>query len=129
MRILRCMDRAAASKHSQGTAVPAARPDRIEERTEAMLPVALQGGGSGITRDISASGVFFKTREAATVGERIEFTIEFDDAGGKRSWTMTCLGEVVRVERGDAVLGVAARIVESKLAFKGRAGQRPEEVI
>jgi len=76
----------------------------------------LQAGGDGVTRDISATGVFFKTQAAVSEGESIDFSIEFEDAGGKHKWTLACSARVIRVERGSDGFGVAAKITESRLA-------------
>ena len=91
---------------------------RTEERISAELPVALRAGGEGVTRDISASGVFFSTSTAVTEGETIEFAVEFEDGVGKRQWLMQCSAKVVRIERGTSSLGVAARIVDSKFQIR-----------
>jgi hypothetical protein len=91
---------------------------RIEERVETALPVMLATGDSGITRDISASGVFFQTGAPVKQGDPIEFSIEFQDGRGQRNWVMHCRGIVVRVEGGPSGQGVAAAISESKLGVR-----------
>lgn len=85
---------------------------RHEERVNAVLPVLL-GNIVGMTRDVSASGMFFETSATLAPGEKISFTVEFDTPGGKR--ILKCLGDVVRTEIRDPVVGVAVRIIESTM--------------
>lgn len=83
---------------------------RREPRYESNLAVALEGG-SGIARNVSASGIFFETEVPFREGAPIRFTIDFTpDAGGPL--TMQCHGRVVRIEARDSSYGVAARIEE-----------------
>lgn len=85
---------------------------RKEERVNAALPVRL-GSKSGITHDVSASGVCFETDEHYAVGNVISLAVEMDAPGGKM--LLTCRGEIVRViQRGERVQ-VAVRIDESAL--------------
>ena len=85
---------------------------RQEERVSAVLPVML-GNTVGTTRDVSASGMFFETSATLAPGETISFTVEFDTPGGKRM--LRCLGDIVRTEIRDPVVGVAVRIIESTM--------------
>ena len=89
-----------------------AHAKRKEERVHAALPVDL-GNGTGITRDVSASGMFFETDVNYAPGSEINFSIEIDGPGGKMMFK--CQGQIVRVERRDGKAGVAARIVASTL--------------
>ncbi|MEO7741665.1 MAG: PilZ domain-containing protein, partial [Usitatibacter sp.] len=63
---------------------------------KAALPVIVEGRAAGITRDVSASGVFFETDEKMAEGNAIEFTVEFDSPTGKL--VLRCSGQIVRVE-------------------------------
>ncbi len=83
-----------------------------EERVRTALPVHLDRG-TGITRDVSASGVFFETDTNYTAGSEISFSIELDSPGGKMM--LRCQGQIVRVEHRDGKVGVAAKIIESRL--------------
>ena len=70
--------------------------------------------GKGVTRDISASGVYFETAEQLARGAPIRFTLvlEHTDPAPLR---LGCVAEVVRVEpRGDA-FGVAAHITSHRI--------------
>ena len=86
---------------------------RSEERVQATRPVNLDHG-TGITRDISASGVFFETNMDCATGSEIGFSIEIDGPAG-RKMMLKCQGLIVRVERRDGKIGVAARILASRL--------------
>ena len=89
-----------------------AHEKRREERVFAELPVDL-GSTTGLTRDVSASGVFFEIDWNHRLGSRIEFAVEMVTPGGKM--LLKCEGEIVRVEPRGARVGVAVRIVESSL--------------
>ena len=82
------------------------------ERVPAAQPVHLDQG-TGITRDVSASGVFFETDVNYAAGSEISFSIEIDGPVGKMM--LRCQGQIVRVEQRDGKLGVAAKIIESRL--------------
>lgn len=83
-----------------------------EERVPAALPVSLDRG-AGITRDVSASGVFFETDVNYAPGSEISFAIELNGPAGKMMFK--CLGQIVRVEERGGKVGVAAKIIESRL--------------
>lgn len=69
------------------------------------------GGIQGLTRNISATGVYFETETAQEPGSRVHFTVELNVLGEKLK--LICEGEVVRVRRNGGVLGIAARLVSS----------------
>ena len=83
-----------------------------EERVRATLPVSLDGA-TGITRDVSATGVFFETDVNYAAGSEISFAIELQGPAGKMMFK--CRGEIVRVEDRGGKVGVAAKIIESRL--------------
>ena len=89
---------------------------RSRERICTALPVRL-GNATGITRDVSASGIFFETDAADAVGDMIliSLTVEFDTLRGKRM--LSCQGDIVRIEPRDASVGVAVRIIESTMVL------------
>ena len=78
----------------------------------AALPVSLDRG-VGITRDVSASGVFFETDVNYAPGSEISFAIELRGPAGKMMFK--CRGQIVRVEDRGGKVGVAAKIIESRL--------------
>ena len=73
----------------------------------------VEGKTAGVTRDISPSGIFFETDAEMTQGSPIHFSLEFENPSGKL--LLECSGEIVRVERAGGKVGVAAKILESRL--------------
>ena len=86
---------------------------RSEERVFTELPVDL-GSAAGLTRNVSAGGVFFETEASYRLASKIEFAVELDTPGGKM--LLKCEGEIVRIEPRGARVGVAVHIIESSLA-------------
>ena len=87
------------------------RENRGESRVRTALPVILENT-TGITRDLSASGVFFWADGGPfAAGDRISFAVQIRGAAGKM--TLMCRGDVVRTEQYETMLGVAVRITES----------------
>ena len=83
-----------------------------EERVSAALPVLINGK-TGVTRDISASGIYFHMDDDAKPGSTINFHIDLDTPGGKLS--MVCKAQVVRVDKEGGRSGVAAKIISQTL--------------
>ena len=73
----------------------------------------------GVTRDMSASGVYFWISGTYVIGESISFSIELKRARGRMM--RKCKGKILRVERQDSIrVGLAVRITESTMVpFKG----------
>ena len=79
------------------------------------LPVFLKNA-QGITRDVSASGVYFWTSGASCApGESITFSVELKRPKGRM--VLKCLGDIVRTETRSADIGVAVKIIESAMEF------------
>lgn len=87
---------------------------RSEERVSMKVPVSLPGGLTGITRDISASGIYFETDSAPLGDSSLAFAVQFQNETGV-GMTLRCRGQVLRVEHQGKRVGVAARILESRL--------------
>ena len=85
---------------------------RRKERVFTALPVNL-AGASGVTRDVSASGIFFETDASYTLGNLVSFTVEFNTPGGKM--LLKCRGDIVRIEPRGTQIGVAVKIIESTM--------------
>jgi hypothetical protein len=85
-------------------------PRRAEARVKATLPVSVEGGAAGITRDLCPSGVFFETDAVLELGAPVQFSIEFERPQG--TLRLDCRGAVARVEDRHGQRGVAARILE-----------------
>ena len=76
-------------------------------------PVVL-ARGSGVTRNISTSGVFFETNADYAVGSKIIFAIELDGPQGE-NLELRSRGEIVRIEHRAGKVGMAVKIFASKL--------------
>ena len=86
---------------------------RRGQRIHTALPVFLKNA-QGITRDVSASGVFFWTSESVcALGDLISFSVELKRPEGRM--VLKCQGDVVRTEPRAAELGVAVKIIESAM--------------
>lgn len=83
---------------------------RRSRRLDVMLPVILENARA-VTRDASASGVYFWKRGTFMYGDSIRFAIERETASGRI--LQKCRGVVIRTEPDDNGVGVAARIIES----------------
>lgn len=88
---------------------------RKEERIVTALPVKL-GEVAGITRDVSAAGIFFEIEPACPVGGDISFVLELETPTG--IMLLKCKGSVLRTEPKGNKLGVAVRISESVIEAK-----------
>ena len=85
---------------------------RAAERVQSALLVR-SGGVTGVTRDVSASGIFFEIDRTYDVGKKIRFVVELDSPTGKMH--LNCTGSIVRVQDMGSKVGVAVKIVESQL--------------
>ncbi len=104
----------------------AERINRGEKRLNAVFPLNLGDGATGLTRDVSASGIFFETDVINEPGSIIHFTLTFDSPGG--GMTLNCQAQVLRVEPQSSGasgiemrkrVGIAAKIIDSK--FEARS--------
>lgn len=82
---------------------------RATERIEVEVPVHLETG-SGISRNVSLSGIYFLTDQTFEEGKRFRFTIEFEFAIPGRPIHLDCTAQVLRMEHQGEKLGIAARI-------------------
>lgn len=94
---------------------------RREERVNASLPVDA-GPATGVTRDVSASGMYFETDASYTVGSPVNIALSLDTPWGKVMFR--CDGKIVRVESHDRKVGVAVQFIEPKLEARQRARRR-----
>ena len=80
-------------------------------------------GGSGVTRDLSTTGLFFLADRPFDVGQPVELSITFEHADPENPTELTCRGRVCRVEErrpepgGGTVVGVA--VAADSFAFVG----------
>ncbi|MGC2164898.1 MAG: PilZ domain-containing protein [Gallionella sp.] len=86
---------------------------RSEERVAVSLPLNSEKIDQ-VTRDISASGVYFEAAEHYSIGDQMDFVVEFVNRGG--NLFLKCRGEVVRVENHKKKVGVAVKILHSVMA-------------
>jgi hypothetical protein len=87
--------------------------NRKEVRVATALPVDLGGGGAAMTRDVSASGIFFEIDATYALGSSISFTVKLDTPSGPVN--LKCQGEIVRIEPRGPKVGVAVKITESAM--------------
>jgi hypothetical protein len=88
----------------------------LEQRRDERLPTELAvdlGGTSGITRNVSASGMYFETSLPYAVGSEIDFSVDLDTPRGKLA--LKCRGEIVRVTPQGGKVGVAVKIIASAM--------------
>lgn len=86
---------------------------RTEFREKINLPVRLVGGGKGVTKDISATGLFFQTDNEQRMGGLVEVEIELDSPGGPMK--LKAWGQIVRVEHQAGKTGMAMHFENSRL--------------
>jgi PilZ domain len=85
-------------------------PDRRRaQRFRVTLPVELKGG-TAMTRDLSACGVFFETAQTFVTGQPLRLTLVLEHVDPGRQVRLQCQGRVVRVEPCSIGFGVAVDI-------------------
>jgi hypothetical protein len=85
---------------------------RTSDRVKTELPVTINGV-QGITRDVSASGIFLEVNSPQEPGSTIEFLVKLDSPTGQL--TFSCEGEVVRTEELEEKYGIATKILSMYL--------------
>ena len=86
---------------------------RTEPREPVSLPLRLGRGLSAVTRDISASGLFFETDSEQRVGNLIDVEIDLDTPGGPMK--LKAQGRIVRIESHGSQTGVGVKLLSSRL--------------
>ena len=86
---------------------------RTEAREQVSLPLKLDGGLSAVTRDISASGLFFETSSEQRLGNLIDIEIDLDTPGGPMK--LKAQGQIVRIESHGRRIGVGVKLLSSRL--------------
>src|SRR5579872_5359773 len=85
---------------------------RRTRRFKLQLPLSITRAGaervtqSGLTRNISSSGVLFTTEREPDLGGPIEYIITLNH-DGPQSVNLRCIGKVLRAERMDAPVDIA----------------------
>ncbi len=85
---------------------------RKSDRVKSELPVVIQGV-QGVTRNISATGVFLEVSSPLEPGSTVEFFVTLDHP--KKELVFSCQGEVVRTEELENKYGVATKILSMYL--------------
>lgn len=78
-------------------------------RYPANLDVSL-GKGTAVSRDVSASGVYFETDASLVPGQPITFSFTLNKYYPDVQLDLQCTGTIVRVEQRGGRVGVAATI-------------------
>lgn len=84
---------------------------RREERFMVEMPVILEGG-TGISRDISESGIYFVTDQPLIPGGLVKFSVRLNHIRPGKPVRFDCQGQVLRIDPADGKFGVAASISE-----------------
>ena len=92
-------------------------PGRLEERFQSIMRIELDSG-SGETRNVSASGIYFVTDVPLEQGLPLRFTLRFKRASGG-PFLLVGEARVVRVERVGSEFGVGAAISHYELQRDG----------
>ena len=80
---------------------------RNAPRFESRLPMQIERMPAQ-TQNLSATGIYFESHLEQQIGSPISFTVEFMLGGQPQ--TMKCEGTVVRVDRLEDRVGIAARL-------------------
>ena len=88
---------------------PKKKNHRREERLDAVMPVQLENA-LGVTRDISASGMFLEMDATYAVGSTIEVALDLMMPWGKALFR--CTGKVIRMERRQKRVGIAVQFTD-----------------
>jgi hypothetical protein len=83
---------------------------RKEPRADSYLAVALDGG-NGVSRNLSASGIYFETEVPLRAGASVSFSMDFASPEG-HPVRMFCAGWVIRTEQLEGRIGAGVRIDE-----------------
>jgi hypothetical protein len=86
---------------------------RVDPRERLALPLKLGDGGQALTRDISATGLFFEIEGQHVMQGRVDFELELPEVRMK----FTSLGEIVRIEHTNGKTGVAVRLLSPRLEY------------
>lgn len=66
-------------------------------------------GMTGVTRNVSATGLYIVQDKECETGSHIDFWVDLDTPGGKLK--LCCEGEVIRVEKVDGKFGIGVKIL------------------
>lgn len=83
---------------------------RLEPRESLAMPLKLGDGSTAVTRDISASGMYFEIQGSYAMSGPVLFEMQLAELGVK----FTAEGEIVRVERHASRTGFAVRLLRPR---------------
>jgi len=98
------------------------RSQRSADRYVSELPIEINGA-QGVTRNISATGVYFETTVEPAPGSKVHFTVDVIVEG--EPLKMVCTGEVVRVDHKEGTVGIAVKLANSFFANIDQPGSQP----
>lgn len=84
---------------------------RVNPRERIALLLKLVDGARAVTRDISATGLYFEMQGAHALSGPVDFELQLPEVSMK----FTASGEIVRVELKDGRTGVAVRLIDPRL--------------
>ena len=84
---------------------------RLDPRERLALPLKLADGVHAVTRDISATGLFFVMEGRHVLHGPVDFELQLPEFSIR--FTSSC--EIVRVEHGGGRTGVAVRLLTPRL--------------
>lgn len=96
---------------------------RAADRFVSELPVHLNGV-DGLTKNVSATGVYFETLAQPEAGSKVSFVVEVTING--QNVNMVCSGQVVRIDHKDDKVGVAVKLTSSFFTDAVDMGEEPE---
>ena len=84
---------------------------RLDPRERLALLLRLRDGAHAVTRDISASGLFFEVAGEHELAGLVDFEMQVPELKVK----FTAVGQIVRVEHRFGVTGVAVKLLSPRL--------------
>ncbi|MDP2969767.1 MAG: PilZ domain-containing protein [Deltaproteobacteria bacterium] len=87
------------------------------------LPVDLERG-TGITRNISTSGVLFETDQVFPTGALIQLTVLMEPTCPGTPACLHCQGQIVRAEQHEEKMGVAVAFTSYRFETLRSPGER-----
>ena len=92
---------------------PAFAEQRADPREQLVLPLKLGEARLGMTRDISATGLYFEVHGDYVVQGTLDFELQLPEPRMK----FTAIGQVVRIEHSDGKTGIAVRLLNPRLDY------------
>ncbi len=96
--------------------------DTVERRQAVRYPIPFHvelERGSGISRDISTSGIFFETDQAFSAGAPIQLTLVLELTSPSIPTYLQCRGQIVRTEQHQERMGVAVAFTSYRFETLG----------